>query len=147
MRLHTEQHQQYCGIDLRTNKIYLCILNQEGALLPCRKTNTEPELFLQTIAPLGRVWSSALRACFHGTGDRHPKNYGLAPRRPDSLGLRLSATHAGRGNPFTPQPNTLLNSTTVACTQIPIPNYPNQEPGQLLAIFLALKSQLQTIVH
>lgn len=38
MRLHTEQHQQYCGIDLRTNKIYLCILNQEGALLPYRKS-------------------------------------------------------------------------------------------------------------
>jgi len=77
MRLRTEQRQHYCGIDLRTNKIYLCILNQAGALLPYRKTNTEPELFLKTIAPLGRGWSSALRACFHGTGDRHPKNMAL----------------------------------------------------------------------
>ena len=28
MRLYTKQHKHYCGIDLHTNKIYLCILNQ-----------------------------------------------------------------------------------------------------------------------
>jgi len=32
-RLYTKQHKHYCGIDLHTNKMYLCILNQEGEIL------------------------------------------------------------------------------------------------------------------
>jgi transposase len=51
MRLYTKQHQHYCGIDLHTNKMYLCILSQEGEILLHRNIKTEPEIFLKTIAP------------------------------------------------------------------------------------------------
>ena len=51
MRLYTKQHQHYCGIDLHTNKMYLCILNQEGEILLHRNIRTEPATFLATIAP------------------------------------------------------------------------------------------------
>ncbi len=50
MRFYTEQHKHYCGIDLHTNKMYLCILSQEGEILLHRNIKTEPELFLKTIA-------------------------------------------------------------------------------------------------
>jgi len=33
MRFYTEQHKHYGGINLHTNKMYLCILNQEGETL------------------------------------------------------------------------------------------------------------------
>lgn len=51
MRFYTEQHKHYCGIDLHTNKMYLCILNQEGETLLHRNIKTEPDTFLQTIRP------------------------------------------------------------------------------------------------
>ncbi len=51
MRLYTKQHQHYCGIDLHTNKMYLCILNQEGEILLHRNIRTEPAAFLAAIAP------------------------------------------------------------------------------------------------
>ena len=51
MRLYTKQHKHYCGIDLHTNKMYLCILSQEGEILLHRNIKTEPETFLKTIAP------------------------------------------------------------------------------------------------
>lgn len=51
MRLYTKQHKHSCGIDLHTNKMYLCILNQEGDTLLHRNIKTEPEIFLKTIAP------------------------------------------------------------------------------------------------
>ena len=51
MRLYTKQHKHYCGIDLHTNKMYLCILSQEGDILLHRNIKTEPATFLKTIAP------------------------------------------------------------------------------------------------
>jgi len=51
MRLYTKQYKHYCGIDLHTNKMYLCILSQEGDILLHRNIKTEPETFLKTIAP------------------------------------------------------------------------------------------------
>jgi len=51
MRFYTEQHKHYCGIDLHTNKMYLCVLNQEGEVLQHRNIKTEPETFLQAIHP------------------------------------------------------------------------------------------------
>ncbi len=48
---HTKQHTHYCGIDLHTTKMYLCILSQEGDILFHRNIKTEPATFLKTIAP------------------------------------------------------------------------------------------------
>ena len=33
MRFYTQSHEHYCGIDLHTQVMYLCILNQAGEVL------------------------------------------------------------------------------------------------------------------
>ncbi len=51
MRFYTKQHDFYCDIDLHTNKMYLCILNQESDVVYHRNTKTNPESFLHAIRP------------------------------------------------------------------------------------------------
>jgi transposase len=51
MRFYTKQHQFYCGIDLHARSMYLCILNQEGAIFFHRHMPAGPEPFLKAIAP------------------------------------------------------------------------------------------------
>ncbi|MGH8071086.1 MAG: IS110 family transposase [Candidatus Entotheonellia bacterium] len=51
MRFYTQQHQFYCGIDLHARSMYLCILNQDGAILEHRNMKAAPEPFLKAIAP------------------------------------------------------------------------------------------------
>ena len=51
MRFYTKQHKCYCGIDLHTNKMYLCILNQEGEITFHRNLRTNPDAFLRAIEP------------------------------------------------------------------------------------------------
>ena len=51
MRFYTASHQHYCGIDLHTKVMYLCILNQAGEVLLHRNMKSEPQAFLAAIAP------------------------------------------------------------------------------------------------
>ena len=51
MRFYTKQHDYYCGIDLHTNKMYLCILDREGKTVLHRNMKTKPGTFLRTIKP------------------------------------------------------------------------------------------------
>jgi len=51
MRYYTNQHKHYCGIDLHTNKMYVCILEQTGEPVFHRNMKTKPELFLKAIEP------------------------------------------------------------------------------------------------
>ncbi|BCO07869.1 IS110 family transposase [Desulfolithobacter dissulfuricans] len=51
MRFYTKQHDFYCGIDLHTNKMYLCILNREGEIVLHRNIRTNPETFLRVLEP------------------------------------------------------------------------------------------------
>ena len=51
MKFYTEQHPHYCGIDLHTRMMYLCILNQAGAIVLHRNMKAEPDSFLKAIAP------------------------------------------------------------------------------------------------
>lgn len=51
MRFYTTQHKHYCGIDLHTNKMYVCILNQVGDIVLHRNMRTEPAIFLRSIKP------------------------------------------------------------------------------------------------
>lgn len=30
MQFYTNQHEHYCGVDLHTKKMYVCILKQDG---------------------------------------------------------------------------------------------------------------------
>jgi len=51
MRYYTKQHKFYCGIDLHTNKMYLCIINREGDIVLHRNMRTKPDIFLRAIKP------------------------------------------------------------------------------------------------
>ena len=51
MRFYTKQHHFYCGIDLHARTMYLCVLNQDGAILLHRNMPAGPEPFLKAIAP------------------------------------------------------------------------------------------------
>ncbi|MDW7772953.1 MAG: transposase [Desulfobulbaceae bacterium] len=51
MQFYTKQHKFYCGIDLHTNKMYLCILNRDGDIVLHRNIRTRPNTFLRAINP------------------------------------------------------------------------------------------------
>jgi transposase len=51
MRFYTQQHSHYCGIDLHARTMYLCILNQAGAIVLHRNMRTDPDSLLKAIAP------------------------------------------------------------------------------------------------
>lgn len=51
MRFYTQPHQYYCGIDLHARSMYLCILDQNGAIVLHRNIAAAPEPFLRAIAP------------------------------------------------------------------------------------------------
>ncbi len=51
MRFYTQQHKQYCGIDLHARSMYVCILDQAGMKLVHKNLPTTPEAFLRVIAP------------------------------------------------------------------------------------------------
>jgi len=51
MKFYTKQHKFYCGIDLHTKKMYICILDSEGNTLIHRNMFTNREVFLKVIAP------------------------------------------------------------------------------------------------
>ncbi len=51
MKFYTKQHKYYCGIDLHTKKMYLCILDENGDVKLHKNINTESEVFLSAIAP------------------------------------------------------------------------------------------------
>src|SRR2546426_7941788 len=51
MRFYTPQHSHYCGIDLHARTMYLCILNQAGAIVLHRNMKADPDSFLKAITP------------------------------------------------------------------------------------------------
>ena len=51
MRFYTQQHRQYCGIDLHARSMYLCILDQAGTVLLHRNMRARPDAFLKAVAP------------------------------------------------------------------------------------------------
>ena len=51
MRLYTQQHQFYCGIDVHARTMYLCILNRDGEILVHRNMPAGPAPFLKASAP------------------------------------------------------------------------------------------------
>ena len=51
MRFYTQQHPHYCGIDLHARTMYLCILNQAGAIVLHRNMKADPDSLLSAIAP------------------------------------------------------------------------------------------------
>src|SRR3990172_6108138 len=51
MRFYTEQHRYYCGIDLHTRTMYVCILDAAGQVLMHQNLPAKPEAFLEAVAP------------------------------------------------------------------------------------------------
>ena len=51
MRFYTNQHKYYCGIDLHTRKMYICILDEKGEIREHRNQKTDRDAFLKAIAP------------------------------------------------------------------------------------------------
>ena len=50
MRFYTQQHAYYCGVDLHTKMMYLCIMSHDGEILLHRNLKTDPKAFLAAIA-------------------------------------------------------------------------------------------------
>jgi transposase len=51
MRFYTGQHQYYCGIDLHTKNMYVCILYQAGNILVYKNIPAKAQALLQIIQP------------------------------------------------------------------------------------------------
>lgn len=51
MQFYTRQHKYYCGIDLHTKKMFICILDEKGDIREHRNMKTNPESFLAAVAP------------------------------------------------------------------------------------------------
>jgi transposase len=51
MKFYTKNHKHYCGIDLHTKWMYVCIINQAGETLVHRNIRTDQEAFLKLISP------------------------------------------------------------------------------------------------
>ena len=51
MRFYTKEHQHYCGIDLHTKSMYICIIDQKGTVLVHKNYKTDPETLLKVISP------------------------------------------------------------------------------------------------
>jgi transposase len=64
MRFYTEQHPHYCGIDRHARTMYMCILNQAGAIVLHRNMKTDPESFLKAIDPFRQDLVVAVECIF-----------------------------------------------------------------------------------
>ncbi len=51
MQFYTKKHQYYCGIDLHTKIIYVCLLDSEGKVLLHEQTKANPEALMILIEP------------------------------------------------------------------------------------------------
>jgi len=51
MRFYTSTHEYYCGIDLHTRVMYLCIIRDDGEIVLHRNMKAEPESLLKAIEP------------------------------------------------------------------------------------------------
>ena len=51
MSFYTKQHKFYCGIDLHTKKMYVCILDDTGEVRFHRNITTDREVFMEVIQP------------------------------------------------------------------------------------------------
>jgi hypothetical protein len=57
MRFYTNSHKYYCGIDLHTKMMYVCILNNRGKILVHKNIPTDSAKFLKLIAPYHLKWA------------------------------------------------------------------------------------------
>ncbi len=51
MRFYTQQHTHYCGVDLHTKTMFLCILDNQGNIVLSRNMLANPKTFLKAVEP------------------------------------------------------------------------------------------------
>jgi len=51
MRFYHEQRRCYCGINLHTSKMYVCVLDDQGNVVLHRKLRAEPDPLKRALAP------------------------------------------------------------------------------------------------
>ena len=51
MRFYQTQHAFYCGVDLHTKSLHVCIVDQVGTIHVHRNLPARPDVFLNTLAP------------------------------------------------------------------------------------------------
>lgn len=64
MRFYTIQHKYYCGIDLHSKEMYVCILNNSGEILVHKNIKSSPEEFLEIIKPYREDIAVAVECIF-----------------------------------------------------------------------------------
>ena len=64
MKFYTKQHKYYCGIDLHTRTMYVCILDQAGKVLIHRNVRTSPDALLTLIKPYREDIAIAVESIF-----------------------------------------------------------------------------------
>ena len=71
MRFYTEQHAYYCGVDLHSKMMYLCILSQDGEIVLHRNLKTDAKAFLAANAPYrgGLVVGVGCMFCWYWLAD------------------------------------------------------------------------------
>ncbi len=95
MRFYQGQHRFYCGIDLHARSMYLCILDQAGAIVLHQNLDARPDAFLQAVAPFrdGLVVAAECMFAWYWLADLC-----AAEKLPFVLGhaLYMKAIHGGK---------------------------------------------------
>jgi len=66
-----EQYQYFCGIDLHTRTMHLCILDQTGRIQLHKNIRSRPDAFLKAVAPFrnGLVLACECVFCWYWLSD------------------------------------------------------------------------------
>ena len=51
MKFYSQSHKHYCGVDLHTRSMYLCVQDHAGKKLLHHNYPADPQRFLQAIQP------------------------------------------------------------------------------------------------
>jgi len=50
MKFYSQSHKHYCGVDLHTRSMYLCVQDQDGKRLLHQNYPADPQRFLHAIS-------------------------------------------------------------------------------------------------
>ncbi len=64
MRFYTHRHKYYCGIDLHTSMMYVCITDETGTILVHKNLRTNPDAFTRLIEPFREDLDVAVECVF-----------------------------------------------------------------------------------
>jgi transposase len=64
MRFYTHRHKYYCGIDLHTSVMYVCITDAAGTILVHKNLRANPESFVRIIEPYREDLAVAVECVF-----------------------------------------------------------------------------------